>query len=151
MKSRFHGVFSLFLIIISIIVGLLSVLNESFVMGSWYIVIIIIVPPIIMYSYCGKCVCRSDSCRHIFPGWLSQLLPPRKQGPYTFWDILWTSVALLSLLLFPQYWLWKNITFFIIFWISCLIALAEILLFVCKGCKNERCPIYAVKGKEHFG
>jgi hypothetical protein len=24
------------------------------------------------------------------------------------------------------------------------------LFFVCKGCKNERCPIYAVKEKESF-
>lgn len=40
MKNRFHGVFSLFLIIVSIIVGLLSVLNESVVMGLWYIAII---------------------------------------------------------------------------------------------------------------
>ena len=150
MKNKFHGVFSLFLIILSIIVGLLSVLNESFVMGLWYIAIIFLSPPIILYSFCAKCICRLDSCRHIFPGRLSQLLPPRQQGHYTFWDIFWTSVALLALLLFPQYWLWKNITFFIIFWISCFIALTEILLFVCRGCKNKRCPIYVWNGKELF-
>ena len=150
MRDRFHGVFSLLLVILSIIGGLLSVLNESFVMGLWYIAIILLSSPIILYSFCAKCMCRLDSCRHVFPGRLSQLFPPRKQGRYTFWDIFWTLVALLALLLFPQYLLWKNKAFLIIFWISCLIALAEILFFVCKGCKNERCPIYAMKGKEQF-
>lgn len=150
MRDRFHGVFSLLLVILSIMGGLLCILNESFVMGLSYSAVIILSIPILLYSFCAKCVCRSDSCRHVFPGKLSQLFPQRKQGHYTFWDIFQTLITLSALLLFPQYWLWQNKSFLIIFWISFLIALADILFFVCRGCKNEICPLYAVKEKEFF-
>lgn len=145
MDNKFHGVFSLSLILFSIMIGLLSTLNESLMMGLLYIAIILISPPIVIYSFCSKCICRLDSCGHIFPGKLSKLFPSRKQGNYTFRDILGAAVPLTALLVFPQFWLWKNKIFLIIFWSLFLIALVEIKLFVCSRCKNDKCPVYVKK------
>lgn len=145
MNSRFHGVFSLSLIFISIIIGLLSILYESLPMGLLYVAIILISPLIVIYSFCSKCICRLDSCGHILPGKFTKLLPPRKQSNYTVWDILGVVVPLTALLVFPQFWLWKTKIFLIIFWLLFLIALAEIMLFVCRECKNEICPAYVKK------
>ena len=145
MYNKFHGVFSLILIFFSIVIGLLIIMNKSLPMGLLYIAIIFISPVIVVYSFCSKCICRLDSCGHIFPGKLSKLLPSRKQNNYTMLDILGAAVSLTVLIIFPQVWLWENKNFLIIFWLLLFIALAEIMLFVCRNCNNEKCPGYIKK------
>ena len=145
MNNKFHGVFSLILIFFSIVIGLLFILNKSLPMGLLYIVIIFVSPVIIVYSFCSKCICRLDSCGHIFPGKLSKLLPSRKQNDYTMLDILGAAVLLIVLIIFPQVWLWENKIVLIIFWLFLFIALVEIMLFVCRNCNNEKCPGYIKK------
>ena len=145
MNSISHGVFSLSLIFFSIIIGLLSILSESLPMGLLYVAIILIFPLIVVYSFCSKCMCRLDFCGHILPGKLTKLLPPRKQNNYTVVDIIGVVAPLTVLLVFPPFWLWKTKILFIIFWLLFLIALAEIKLFVCRKCKNEKCPEYIKK------
>ena len=145
MNDKFHGVFSLILIFFSIVIGLLVIMNKSLSMGLLYIVIIFVSPVIIVYSFCSKCICRLDSCGHILPGKLSKLLPSRKQNNYTMLDILGATVSLTVLIIFPQFWLWENKIFLIIFWLLLFIALVEIMLFVCRNCNNEKCPGYIKK------
>ena len=145
MNDKFHGVFSLILIFFSIVIGLLFIMNKSLPMGLLYIAIIFISPMIVVYSFCSKCICRLDSCGHIFPGKLSKLLPSRKQNNYTMLDILGAAVSLTVLIIFPQFWLWENKIFLIIFWLLLFIALVEIMLFVCRNCNNEKCPGYIKK------
>ena len=145
MNNKFHGVFSLILIFFSIVIGLLFILNKSLPLGLLYIAIIFISPVIVVYSFCSKCICRWDSCGHIFPGKLSKLLPSRKQNNYTMLDILGAAISLTVLIIFPQFWLWENKIFLIIFWLLLFIALAEIRLFVCRNCNNEKCLGYIKK------
>ncbi len=144
MYSRFHGIFSLFLISVSVLIGLLSIMSESLLMVLLYAMLILISLPTIVYSFCSKCSCR-DSCSHILPGRLSKFLPPRKQGNYTPRDILGVVVPVTALLIFPQPWLWKNIPFLTIFWLLFFIALVEVNIFVCRSCSNEKCPLYPKK------
>ncbi len=120
-------------------------MNKSLPMGLLYIVIISISPVIVVYSFCSKCICRLDSCGHIFPGKLSKLLPSRKQNNYTMLDILGAAISLTVLIIFPQFWIWENKIFLIIFWVLIFIALVEIRLFVCRNCNNEKCPGYIKK------
>jgi len=145
MNNKFHGVFSLILIFFSIIIGLLFIMNKSLPMGLLYITIIIISQVIIVYSLCSKCICRLDSCVHIFPGKLSKFLPSRKQNNYTVLDILGAAVSFAVLIIYPQFWLWENKIFLIIFWLFLFIALIELRLFVCRNCINEKCPGYIKK------
>jgi len=55
-------------------------------------------------------------------------------------DILGAAVPLTVLIIFPQFWLWENKIFLIIFWLLVFIALVEIRLFDCRNCNNEKCP-----------
>ncbi len=148
MNRIFHGVFSLILLAIAVMVGFISILGESISMGLLYAGIMLIAPMILIYSFCSKCACRLDGCGHVLPGKLTQILPGREQGPYTFWDLFWTIVPIAALFVFPQFWLWKNKILFIIFWSLCLMGLVEILLFVCRSCMNEKCPVGITMKKE---
>jgi len=145
MKSYFHGVFSLLMICIAIAVALVSLFDQSGTIIGGYVLILIFAPVLIVYSYCSKCVCRNYQCGHVFPGKLTKLLPERKEGPYSIVDIAVTAVSLSALIGYPQFWLWQNQSLFILFWVLTIFGLAEILLFVCKGCKNENCPVCVIR------
>ena len=145
MKSRFHGVFSLMMICAAVFVALIGLLDQSGAVVGGYILILIAAPVIVVYSYCSKCVCRDDACGHVFPGMLTKILPQRKQGPYSIADMAGTALSLGLLFGYPQFWLWQNRLLFIVFWILSAVALMEILLFVCKGCKNENCPVCVLR------
>lgn len=80
MKSYFHGVSSLLMICIAIIIALFSLFDQSGVIIAGYILILIFAPVLIVYSYCSKCVCRGYQCGHVFPGKMTKLLPKRKEA-----------------------------------------------------------------------
>ena len=140
MVSKFHGVFSLLLISAAVVIAIVYLLSHSIGWGLVYLGIIMLANPIVLYSYCAKCLCREDACSHIIPGNLTHLLPIRRQGPYSFWDYFGTAISLVALFGFPQFWLWQSLAIFILFWILLLTGLFEILLFVCRACSNTNCP-----------
>jgi len=137
--NRFHGIVSLLLIFIAVGTGALAVSYASATYTVIYIGIFLAGMGCILHFYCLKCPCRSD-CAHILPGKVADLLPERESHRYTALDLTATVVSLGVIILFPQYWLWKQKAFFIAFWIIFLAGTVEILFFVCKTCKNEQCP-----------
>ena len=141
MDRRFHGVFSLLLVFGALIIGLVSVFHESVVMGVVYLVIVLVSLPTIVYAFCSKCTCRLDSCGHVLPGPLTPWLPQRKQGDYTRLDFAGLLVPFLVLAAFPQWWLWKSMVLFAVFWVLFLLGLVEIRRCVCPDCTNKRCPL----------
>ena len=144
MKNNFHGVFSLILILASIVIALSYMLNESAGWGLIYLGIIILANPTVLYAYCAKCVCRDDACSHVYPGKLTRLLPTRKQGPYTIMDYFWTALSLIALFGFPLIWLWRNTVFYFGYWLLLLTGLAEILFFVYRSCPNKNCSMCSI-------
>jgi len=142
MSSRIHGLISLSLMYISLAIGLFYVISDSRPLGLFYLALILLAPLVVVYAFCAKCPCRLDNCGHYLPGQLTKLFPPRKQGPYTGWDISGVAVPLAALLIFPQFWLWQNKIMLVIFWSLFIIALTEVKLFVCRGCGNEKCPVH---------
>ena len=139
MQNKFHGVFSLVLVLSAALIALFYMLSLSPVLGLAYLGIMILANPIVLYAYCAKCLCRDEACSHVFPGKLTRLLPSRKQGPYSLMDYFWTALSLIALFGFPVPWLWQNKLLFLGYCILLLIGLAEILLFVCRTCRNENC------------
>ena len=139
MKSNFHGVFSLILMLASVVMALSYMLVQSLGWGLAYLGVIMIATPIVLYAFCAKCLCRQDSCSHVFPGRLTRLLPARKQGPYTIVDYFWTALGLMVLLAFPIPWLWQNKLLFFGYGLLLIIGLAEIVFLVCPTCSNANC------------
>jgi hypothetical protein len=140
MVQKYHGVFSLVLIFAAVGIAFIYMLSFSVKMGLAYLVTFLIANPIVLYSYCAKCLCRENACSHVFPGKLTRLLPARKQSPYTVGDYFWTGISLIALLGFPQVWLWQNKTLFVVFWLLLIVGLVEIFFLVCPRCQNENCP-----------
>ena len=140
MVSKFHGIFSLLLILASVVIAAGYLLGNFPGWGLVYIGIIVLANPLVLYSYCAKCLCRQDACSHVVPGKLTRLLPARRQAPYSFWDYFATAIALAVLLGFPQIWLWRSTGLWVLFWILVAIGLIEILIFVCRTCRNANCP-----------
>jgi hypothetical protein len=140
-RRNFHGVFSLILLLASVVMALSYILILSLGWGLAYLGIIMLANPIVLYAYCTKCLCREDACSHVFPGRLTRLLPARKQGPYTFSDYFWTGICLMVLFAFPIPWLWQSKMVLFGYWLLLIIGLAEILFLVCRTCRNENCPV----------
>ena len=107
MKHRIHGVISLVLAVCAFVIGLASVLAESLVTGAFYAARMLCGPVLIIASFCTKCPCREEGCGHILPGMLARYLP-RREGPYSLWDLLGMGAPLAGLILFPQPWLWRR-------------------------------------------
>ncbi len=140
MMKNFHGLFSLLLVFISILIGLNSVFTSSTYMGIIYILVLILSIIMLLFSFCAKCVCREDGCGHIIPGKLTKYLPKRESGKYSISDYGGLIISLFLIFGFPQPFLLNNKLTLFFFWLLIIAALAEIFLYVCKDCKNNYCP-----------
>ena len=82
MNSRFHGVTSLLLESLAVVIGFTAVWQADKVAGVIYAILILAAVPVILYSYCSKCEVRLTGCRHVIPGQITRLLPSRKNEHY---------------------------------------------------------------------
>ncbi len=137
--KNFHGVFSLFLIFLSQMLAMTAMFLESAYLGLGYAILLMAASLSIVYAYCTKCPVRTTACGHVIVGKVTEIFPERKQGPYTRLEYAVVLSSLLALTLVPQFWLWKHQGLFAIFWISILLAGAEINRYVCPQCDNSHC------------
>lgn len=142
MNRQIHGILSLLIMTAAAIIAILAIVQSSVFWAIVYIVGLLLSGFIIIFSFCTKCPCRDTECGHVIPGKLIKFFPRRDLGPYSVQDKLGVVVPLVFLVMFPQYWLLANTTYFVIFAVFCLIAAADIQLFVCKGCTNSCCPFH---------
>jgi len=139
MNAKFHGVTSLLLESLAILVGFTAIWQNHKIAGILYGVLILASVPAILFSYCAKCEVRLTGCRHIFPGQITRLLPTRDEKAYHIMDYLGLLLPAAALIIFPQPWLVNNKPLFTLFW-ACLVGgVVQILLRVCKGCGNSKC------------
>jgi len=137
--TKVHGVFSLFLLSLSQALAMTAMFLESVYLGLGYAIFLMATSLTIVYTYCTKCPVRTTSCGHVFVGKITQIFPERKEGPYSQFEYTIVVIALLSLIMIPQYWLWNNRGLLIAFWILVILAGAEINRFVCPQCDNSQC------------
>ena len=146
-KSRFHGVFSLALIAGAFVFGGYIILRSTPSAAFLYGTILFLGSLTIIYAFCTKCPIRTSGCRHVLPGPLTLWLPARTQTAYTVFDYFIVLVILLVLIAYPQPWLYPHKGAMIIFWVLLLAGLAEITLYVCKGCGNTRCLVCKLRNR----
>jgi hypothetical protein len=145
-KGKLHGVVSLGLLGIAIIIGFLGILVENVEMASLYLIFVFISPFPVCYFFCLKCPVRSINCAHVFPGKLTKIFKPKGSRKYTFTDYFITFFVLIILIALPQFWLFQRPLMLTSFWILTLFAGFEAKFFVCVSCQNVNCPLY--KGKK---
>jgi hypothetical protein len=139
-QRKFHGVLSLFLACLSVLVALVAAARASAALALLYACIVAAGSSILIYCFCGKCPCRKAGCGHVLPGMIASALPARRQGPYGFLDFFCAAFSASIIVLFPQVFLLKDPILFAVYWIIMLSCLFEIRLFVCRGCHNVNCP-----------
>jgi len=139
-KKVFHGWLSLVLLSAVAAVALVAISRYSLPATAGFLALSAVAGAIVVYAFCAKCPCRSGSCGHIVFGPLSRVFPLRKQGPYTIVDIGATAACMAAIILYPQYWLVKQIPLLAAFWSVTAVLLVDILVFICRGCGNAYCP-----------
>jgi hypothetical protein len=139
---RFFGVATLALLLASLAVGFVAIALKSALVAVLYALMIAAGLPLIVYLFCGKCVCRGEACLMIWPGRLSLRLPSRKSENYTRWDFAGILGTLFVLGAFPVYWLFQTIPLLVVFCLLLLGAHAAVILSVCPACGNHRCPVH---------
>jgi hypothetical protein len=139
MRSRFHGITSIGLLLVAIAIAVVVMFRTSLVLGVVYLVVCAVAPGAVLYAYCARCPCQTN-CGHVFPGKLAAALTNRQPGPYTKVELAATGLALLLLLGLPQVWLWRYTGLFAAFWVLNAIALVQVRAAVCRDCDNAYCP-----------
>jgi hypothetical protein len=137
-----HGIISLFLIVSAIAVALGDVFPKSWAFGLLYILAVGLCTMNIVYAYCAKCPCRRYACGHALFGWLAVKFTNRKEGRYTFWDIVASGISIAAVLLIPQLWLIESPLALILFWLLIVLAGMESVFLVCPDCTNEYCLLH---------
>lgn len=138
-KLKFHGLTSLALIGIDLIIGLIVIINGAWLWVLLYLTAIGALAVILTRSFCAKCPCK-DKCAHVILGKAAKpfSLPP---GPYSHNELLALLLTTLVLFGLPQFWLWQTPLWLAIYWALLIIALVQIRLVICPACDNCFCPL----------
>ena len=98
---RTHGVLTLLLLLLALLTGLVGIALVAVLPAVLYALIIAAGLPLVIYLFCGKCVCRGDRCLMVYPGRLSVRLPDRRGEAYTTADGAGILGTLVLLAVFP--------------------------------------------------
>jgi len=143
-SARFHGIVSISLVAISILIAIVTVFQAAPALGLVYLTGCVVAPFGIVYAFCARCSCRAH-CAHVVFGKLAVALTHHQPGPYTPAQIAAVGLALLWLLGLPQLWLWQTPLWLALFWLLNAMAVAQIRLAVCPACDNAFCPLRAAR------
>jgi hypothetical protein len=137
-RSEFHGIASLGLILFAIVTAAAAAFLTWWLLGVSYLAICAVCLAAILYAFCAKCPCQAH-CSHVIPGKLA-VLWSREPGPYSKLETAVVAVTLLLILGIPQLWLWRYLALMAAFWVAAAVALMEIRAYVCRACDNAFCP-----------
>ena len=97
------------------------------------------------YFLCSHCPYPYKYSDCLFaPSWVFTKQYTFRPGPMSMLDKTLFIGSMAGFVIIPQYWLLKNCTILIIFWIFCLPTIASLPLFWCKRCRNTYCCFNSV-------
>ena len=130
-----------------IIVGTFGISTlESIYMGMAYLVYSIIGLFIgVLYFLCSHCphVYIYNSCLFYPPIILKKLYRFRKT-PMNLTDKIGFVGLMVSFVIIPHIWIWKNFLIIAFFWAFALPTILGLLFYVCHRCRNQSCPFNQV-------
>jgi hypothetical protein len=138
MSKKTYGIIGLVMYIAAFLVGLYGILQYSITTTGIYLVGTTAAYLIFVYAFCAKCPVR-DNCNHVLMGMVTHLMPGRTARAYSISDLLGTLLFFGFVALFPQYWLIRNPTLMLVFWVLFLGNLAITYFMCCKECGNIYC------------
>jgi hypothetical protein len=138
-RINIHGYISMTILMVALGIADYALFKISMLYGIMYTSVIVTGFLFISFFYCRKCSIRKN-CNHLFPGLISGVVKYCEK-PYKKSDLKITIFPILFMIGLPQYWLFHELILFIIFWFLLAIAGIEINLYVCKTCRNVKCPL----------
>ena len=138
MRTMFYGY---------IVIGAYGIYSESIFLGVFYSGFVIFgLFPLLLYCVCANCPYpyKCSDCL-LLPFWLIKKLYKFRGLSMSITDKVGFIVTFAGLILIPQYWLLKNYTLLILFWIFCLPVLIIIPFYFCKRCQHFSCPFNLAK------
>ncbi|MBN2102508.1 hypothetical protein JW835_00540 [bacterium] len=140
MMKKFYGLLSLIIMFNAVFLASIHIfrinrwwsLIDLFLLGAAAILIV--------RFFCTKCPVKKE-CAHVIPGWIARYFKNRQPTHYTRIERVITFFSMGIILLFPQYWLIKNIFTLACFWILTFIGFFLISKNICGCCDNLNCPL----------
>ncbi len=138
MTGKLPGVTALCLLAASVITGLYGIYLYSITAAGIYLVGDIIVWLIFVYAFCAKCPVH-DQCNRVVMGFVAGMMPKRDAGAYNKRELLAVLLFFGFVVLFPLYWLIKQLLLLLVFVILFGGNLILTHFTCCKGCGNRFC------------
>jgi hypothetical protein len=128
------------------IVGAYGIYLESMLWGLIYSGFVIFgIEFGLSYFLCSHCPYpyKHSDCLFV-PFWVITKQYKFRPAPMSILDKTAFILAMSGFIVIPQYWLLKDYTILILFWIFCLPTIASLPFFWCKRCKNFHCCFNSV-------
>jgi hypothetical protein len=138
--KQINGIIAVCMLMVTFCVGIVGIVAYSTPAALIYLVCTSFLLLLFVYAFCAKCPIRSR-CVHILMGLITQVLPDRKESPYTRSELGVVILFFAFLVLFPQFWLIQNPVMFLVFW---ALFIGEWILThftCCRGCGNVFCSL----------
>jgi hypothetical protein len=129
-----------------IIIGAYGIYSQSILWGIAYTLFVLLGSIFgLPYYFCSHCPYPYKYSDCLFtPFWLIARQQEFRPGQLTISDKICSAVIGAGLVLIPQYWLFKNHSVLILFWIFCALTLVSFPIYYCKRCRNFKCPFNSV-------
>ncbi len=141
MNYKVPGLLSVGLIGIAIGIAGIQLFLSSAILGAAYVCCFPVVMLSMLYFYCRKCPhVALGTCRHVIPGPIVKaMFKPVEPSNYKLWEMALALIPFAVFIIFPQFWLLKNIPLVIIFWTLMLLGGILVRTSVCPKCQNVNC------------
>jgi hypothetical protein len=123
------------------VIGAYGIYVESILWGLIYSGFVIVgIEFGLSYFLCSRCPYPYEYSDCLFaPFWVFTKQYTFRPGTMSIFDKTFFISSMAGFVIIPQYWLFKNYTILILFWIFCLPTIASLPLFWCRRCKNSHC------------
>ena len=124
-----------------IIIGAYGIYSESRVWGFLYLGFLLAGTIILLFSLCSHCPYphKYSECLIISP-WVMKKISKFNPEPMSSVKKTGSLIMLGGMIIIPQFWLGKNITLLVLFWLFCVPAFIIFPLYFCKRCRHVHCP-----------
>ena len=130
----------------ALIIGAYSIYVQSFMWGIIYTIFIILGIFPFLACFCSHRPYPYEYSDCLFsPHEVVKSIFKYRPGPMNIIEKVVIILITAGLILIPQYWLFKNYTLLIIFWLFCALMVIPAPLYFCKRCRYFHCPLNMTK------
>ena len=134
------------MVLVPIIVACASIVRSSPFWLAAYVLTVLVMQIIIYRFLCTHCphYCRDESRLHCLFLWNARKIFKKRPGPWHLGDTIMLSLAMMILVLFPVYWLMRDVILLFVYVISLINLTSTLKRYECRRCVYFACPANSV-------